>query len=122
MSFVAATPALAPPPSLILQQLGQSRGGRSLFDGLDFALHPGQLLWVQGANGSGKTSLLRVITGLAQPRTGRAHVERELLYIGHKPGLRDVLSVTRWSYVMAFAVIRRGVRPPIVAIFMSRDD
>lgn len=80
-------------PALILQRVGQSRGGRPLFDELDLALHPGQLLWVQGANGSGKTSLLRLICGLARPRAGRVHVEHELLYIGHKPGLKDVLSV-----------------------------
>jgi len=84
---------LSTPPALILQRLGQSRGGRPLFEGIDLALHAGQLLWVQGANGSGKTSLLRLICGLARPRAGRVHVERGLLYIGHRPGLKDVLSV-----------------------------
>ena len=91
MSTVPAT-ALTP-PALILQRIGQSRGGRPLFDGLDLALHPGQLLWVRGANGSGKTSLLRLICGLSAPRAGRVHVEHGLLYIGHKPGLKDVLTV-----------------------------
>ncbi|MGM9485532.1 heme ABC exporter ATP-binding protein CcmA [Roseateles sp. NT4] len=91
MSLVAAS--LTPPPVLILQRVGQSRGARPLFEGLDLALHPGQLLWVQGANGSGKTSLLRLICGLSSPRAGRVHVERELLYIGHRPGLKDVLTV-----------------------------
>ena len=91
---MSTTPALsATPPALILQRVGQSRGGRPLFEGIDLALHPGQLLWVQGANGSGKTSLLRLVCGLARPRAGRVHVEHELLYIGHKPGLKDVLSV-----------------------------
>ena len=84
---------LATPPLLILQRLAQSRGGRPLFDGVDLALHAGQLLWVQGANGSGKTSLLRLVCGLSAPRAGRVHVEHELLYIGHKPGLKDTLSV-----------------------------
>lgn len=89
----AQAAALSTPPVLILQRVGQSRGGRPLFDGLDLALHPGQLLWVQGANGSGKTSLLRLICGLSAPRGGRVHVERELLYIGHRPALKDVLCV-----------------------------
>ncbi|RZL35721.1 MAG: heme ABC exporter ATP-binding protein CcmA [Rubrivivax sp.] len=80
-------------PTLILQRVGQSRGSRLLFEGVDLALHPGQLLWVQGANGSGKTSLLRLICGLSAPRAGRVHVERQLLYIGHKTGLKEVLSV-----------------------------
>lgn len=83
----------SPPPALLIQRLGQSRGGRPLFEGVDLVLHPGELLWVQGANGSGKTSLLRLICGLARPRAGRVHVEQELLYIGHKPGLKDVLTV-----------------------------
>ncbi|MDR7294734.1 heme exporter protein A [Pelomonas aquatica] len=78
---------------LLLQQLAQSRGGRLLFEGLDLALHPGELLWVQGANGSGKTSLLRLICGLSGPRAGRVHVEPELLYLGHNPGLKEVLTV-----------------------------
>lgn len=91
MSLASALPP--PPATLILQRVGQSRGGRPLFDDVDVALHPGQLLWVQGVNGSGKTSLLRVICGLSAPRAGRVHVESELLYIGHKPGLKDQLSV-----------------------------
>ncbi|WP_457323785.1 heme ABC exporter ATP-binding protein CcmA [Roseateles sp. P5_E11] len=88
-----ALASLSAPPVLILQRVGQSRGARPLFEEMDLALHPGQLLWVQGANGSGKTSLLRLICGLSAPRAGRVHVERELLYIGHRPGLKDVLSV-----------------------------
>ena len=93
MPHLATLPALATPPALILQQLGQSRGGQRLFDGLDLALHPGELLWVQGRNGSGKTSLLRLISGLSAPRSGRVHAEQGLLYIGHRPGLKEQLTV-----------------------------
>lgn len=93
MPTLTATSVLSTPPALILQCLGQSRGGRPLFEGLDLALHPGELLWVRGVNGSGKTSLLRLICGLARPRAGRVYVAQERLYIGHKPGLKDVLSV-----------------------------
>lgn len=93
MSLSVATPHLARPPALLLQQLGQSRGGRPLFEGLDLALHAGDLLWVQGRNGAGKTSLLRLICGLSAPIAGRVHVEPELLYIAHKPGLKDHLTV-----------------------------
>lgn len=93
MSLAAATPHLARPPALLLQQLGQSRGGRLLFEGLDLAVHAGELLWVQGHNGAGKTSLLRLICGLSMPGVGRVHVEPELLYVAHKPGLKDHLTV-----------------------------
>lgn len=91
MSSPSAT--LVRPPVLVLQRVAQARGTRLLFEGIDVALHPGQLLWVQGANGSGKTSLLRLICGLATPHAGRVHVASELFYLGHKPGLRDVLTV-----------------------------
>lgn len=93
MSLSAIAPYLARPPALLLQQLGQSRGGQPLFEGLDLALHAGDLLWVQGRNGVGKTSLLRVICGLSAPIAGRVHVELDLLYIAHKPGLKDHLTV-----------------------------
>ncbi|HJV11688.1 MAG TPA: ATP-binding cassette domain-containing protein, partial [Burkholderiales bacterium] len=46
------------------------RGGRVLFDGLSFRLGAGELLRVSGANGSGKTSLLRVLCGLLTPSRG----------------------------------------------------
>lgn len=93
MSLSAFAPQLARPPALLLQQLGQSRGGRALFKGLDLALHPGDLLWVQGRNGAGKTSLLRLICGLSAPMAGRVQVEQGLLYVAHRPGLKDHLSV-----------------------------
>ena len=50
------------------------RGGRTLFEGLDLALEPGDALLVAGPNGSGKSSLLRLAAGLLRPASGR--VER----------------------------------------------
>ena len=46
------------------------RGGREVFSGLDFVAEGGELLAVTGPNGSGKTSLLRLITGLLVPAAG----------------------------------------------------
>ena len=46
------------------------RGTRRLFAGVSFQLAPGECLQVQGANGSGKTSLLRILCGLARPERG----------------------------------------------------
>src|SRR5690349_24383433 len=45
------------------------RGLRRLFQGLSFSVGPGDMLWVLGANGSGKTSLLRLLCGLARPES-----------------------------------------------------
>jgi heme exporter protein A len=80
------------------------RGERTLFDGLDFRLDAGTLLRIAGANGSGKTSLLRILCGLALPARGevrwesepirglREEYHRELTYIGHLPAVKDELT------------------------------
>ncbi|MBW0143779.1 heme ABC exporter ATP-binding protein CcmA [Sphingomicrobium sp. B8] len=46
------------------------RGGRMLFEGLDLTLHPGEAVHVTGANGSGKSSLIRLVAGLLAPAAG----------------------------------------------------
>ncbi|MGA7458221.1 MAG: ATP-binding cassette domain-containing protein, partial [Methyloceanibacter sp.] len=49
---------------LAAYDLSCQRGGRTIFDGLSFALQPGEALLVSGPNGAGKTSLLRQVAGL----------------------------------------------------------
>ena len=80
------------------------RGGRTLFRGLSFPLKGGELLRVGGANGSGKTSLLRILCGLLSPASGevrwrgapiqdlREEYSRELAYLGHAAALKDDLT------------------------------
>lgn len=89
---------------LELRQLECVRGRRTLFKGLDLALQAGQLLRLQGANGAGKTSLLRMICGLLAPAHGdvlwrgqrvtalREEFNKELIYLGHAAALKDDLS------------------------------
>jgi len=86
---------------LEVKALGCMRGERSLFTGLGFSIADGRLLRVAGANGSGKTSLLRILCGLLTPSQGevlwrarpissiRDEYHRELAYIGHLNGLKD---------------------------------
>jgi heme exporter protein A len=78
------------------------RGGREVFSGLDFEASSGEALAVTGANGSGKTSLLRMIAGLltiADGSIGLEDGERELTlpeqahYLGHRDALKPALSV-----------------------------
>jgi heme exporter protein A len=81
-----------------------TRGERKLFRDLSFRLGRGQLLRVAGANGSGKTSLLRIMCGLLAPSAGelrwggqpiRAEREeycRNLVFIGHLNALKDDLT------------------------------
>jgi heme exporter protein A len=78
------------------------RGGREVFSGLDFQASSGEALAVTGANGSGKTSLLRMIAGLltiADGSIGLEGGESELTlpeqahYLGHRDALKPALSV-----------------------------
>jgi heme exporter protein A len=89
---------------LELRQVECVRGRRSLFKSLDLAVGPGRLLRLQGANGAGKTSLLRMICGLLAPAHGevlwrgqrvaslREEFGRQLVYLGHAAALKDDLT------------------------------
>jgi heme exporter protein A len=84
--------------------LAYSRGPRLLFSGIDLTVQPGQSLRVAGRNGSGKTSLLRLLCGLAEPDAGEvrwqgkeisgagATFHEDLLYVGHGHGVKDELT------------------------------
>jgi len=87
------------------RELEATRGDATLFTGLGFTLRPGALLRVTGANGSGKTSLLRALCGLLMPVAGevrwnganiralREEYWKNLAYIGHADALKDDLTV-----------------------------
>lgn len=94
------------------------RGSRRLFRDLSFRLEAHQALRVRGENGSGKTSLLRIVAGLSPAESGsvtwnhgniRALGEdylRDLLFLGHSNGLKDDLSpVENLGYALALAGI-----------------
>ena len=80
------------------------RGGRRLFRALTFSVNSGEIVRVAGANGSGKTSLLRILCGLLTPSAGevrwngariqslKEEYARHLLYLGHAPAVKDELT------------------------------
>jgi heme exporter protein A len=72
-----------------------TRGGERVCSGQHLALAPGGAVWLRGRNGSGKTSLLRVLAGLSAPHEGQVWRAPDLatLYIGHSNALKDDLTV-----------------------------
>ena len=82
-------------------------------------LHPGSVTWLRGRNGRGKTSLLRLLAGLATPAAGEVHImgrplrqagaawRRHCAYIGHQNALKDDLSATE---ALAFLAQLHGLQ------------
>ena len=89
---------------LEVSNLACSRGDHRLFSGLSFTLRPGQIMQVQGANGSGKTSLLRTLCGFMAQDEGTIawcgenicdldeDYYAEMLYLGHLNAIKDELN------------------------------
>ncbi len=98
---------------LEISNLACSRGDHLLFSDLNFSLSVGELLQVQGANGSGKTSLLRTLCGFMMPVAGeirwRGQNIRELgdafyaemIYLGHLNAIKDELNALENLHISA---------------------
>ncbi|HXU52588.1 MAG TPA: cytochrome c biogenesis heme-transporting ATPase CcmA [Casimicrobiaceae bacterium] len=90
--------------TLAAQDLAARRGTRLLWQGVNLTLSAGDALVVRGANGVGKTTLLRVLAGLAHAEHGSVRwrgaivaphaqaLRDDVLFIGHAPALRDELT------------------------------
>jgi heme exporter protein A len=89
---------------LTAHHLSCVRGERPLFTGLDLEVKAGEWLHVRGANGSGKTSLLRLLAGLATPAAGEIRwcgkptredgeaFRQDLLFLGHHGAVKEELT------------------------------
>jgi heme exporter protein A len=100
------------PPSLLVflsmqlstHDLACQRGDRRLFSGLEVCVRAGQLLLVQGGNGRGKTSFLRLLSGLGEPEAGEVRwngvsiasagedYQQAMAYLAHANGVKDDLT------------------------------
>ncbi len=80
------------------------RDERTLFSGLSFTIQPGEIVQIEGQNGAGKTSLMRILAGLSTAEEGEVHWQghstrrqretfhQNLLFLGHHPGIKSVLT------------------------------
>ena len=89
--------------ALNVNNLSCERDDRLLFSGLSFTLTPGQVLLLEGSNGSGKTSLLRLLCGFREPDGGEiswcgsplaeSSYYTDMAYVGHTDGIKKELTV-----------------------------
>lgn len=89
---------------LEVSNLACVRGDHQLFSGLNFKLSAGEIMQVEGENGSGKTSLLRTLCGLMMPADGKIfwrgedikeadeEYYSEMIYLGHLNAIKDELN------------------------------
>ncbi len=86
------------------QQIALERGGRRLFAGLSLTVKSGDLLLIRGDNGSGKSSLIKMLSGILQPASGQmcyngtqvkknSIYHQQVIYIGHETALYPHLTV-----------------------------
>src|SRR5215469_7341183 len=91
--------------SLTAEKLACARGERRVFSGLDFEVRAGEALVVEGANGAGKTSLLRLIAGFLAPLSGRVTLgldtgpvsegeerSHHVGWLGHQDGIKPQMA------------------------------
>jgi len=86
---------------LIVSDLTCQRGYNELFSNLSFELNSGEILKISGANGSGKTSLLKILAGLTSAESGKLSInnnkvgsydyQSDIFYLGHLPTLSPEL-------------------------------
>jgi heme exporter protein A len=92
------------PDGLCVEKVHVWRGDRHVLRGVSLEVHPGELLHVSGPNGTGKTTLLRVVSGLLRPEKGSvawqgrsiaataAEYQCALAYASHEPALKGDLT------------------------------
>ena len=109
---------------LTASSLASIRGGREVFAGLNFSLSSGEALMVTGRNGSGKSSLLRMIAGLLCVSEGRivlsdaeAVPAEQAHYLGHQDAIKNSLSVgENLQFWADYLGSREAIEPALQAV------
>ncbi|AIG05485.1 MULTISPECIES: cytochrome c biogenesis heme-transporting ATPase CcmA [Pseudomonas fluorescens group] len=118
-------------PLLEAVALACERDLRMLFEHLELRLAGGDMVQISGPNGSGKTSLLRLLAGLMQPTAGqvrlngkplheqRTELARNLVWIGHAAGIKDVLTAEEnlsWLSALHHRATRESIWQALAAV------
>jgi heme exporter protein A len=119
-------------------ELECERGGRVLFRALSLALHPRDVVRISGPNGSGKTSLVRILCGLLSPTAGKVlwnaisihslkeEYSKQLVYLGHAPAVKDELTAAEnlsiASSLAGVAVAESDIRAALERYGLSGKD
>ena len=114
------------------------RGDRKLFGGISFSVTPGTFLQVTGPNGSGKTSLLRIICGLMAPENGEIRWQganirslgeeysRNFTYVGHRNGVKEELTSLEnlriFSGLTGIALSREQAQQALEQVGLTRRE
>jgi heme exporter protein A len=124
-------PPAPEPARLAGQHLACFRGGRQVVAGVSFDLAAGDAMVLRGANGSGKSSLLRLFAGFIRPAAGRllwagetvaadmAEHRARLHYLGHQDGLKAALTARE---SLAFAATLAGAREERIEAALEAFD
>ena len=116
---------------LSVSQLSCRRGSKTLFADVSFSLAPGQALHLEGDNGVGKTSLLRMVCGLSAPESGSvrwgecttaqdpAAFHSALFYLGHALSLKEELTALE-NLMADAAVAGRSLAMPQAMVALAR--
>jgi len=120
--------------SLTAEKLACVRGDKNLFEGLSFRVKAGQALAVEGANGAGKTSLLRLVAGFLAPAAGRLVLKtaeresddaeergKQIGWLGHQDGLKPQLTVFEQLNFFAHLYGQRADRAALEQVGLARQ-
>ena len=106
--------------TLTVTNLGCTRGGLCVLDGVSFVVKPSQTLVLQGPNGIGKTTLLRTIAGLQPPQSGQIAAPADsIAYAAHADGIKPTLTVgenlTFWAAIFG----TQNISPALAAMQLT---
>ena len=112
------------PPLLEARGITFARNEEAIFGPLDFTLRAGEVVLIEGDNGSGKTSLLKVLSGLLEPTSGTvllngtpltlARLSHQVALLGHLLGLKLELSpLQNLRFATGLGGIRAGITPQL---------